>query len=196
MSNRGAVTDRYLRHLLILTLMTSYCLPFQVAAAEEQTDAADTEVRQALNETELQSLQSILAELRSLAPKLRVLLRTLRQQVGFDPREVHSIERGLSQSQKDVERLIAMHKRRAFNRMRAHFMADDLRRKSEGLKASLGYIMRRIRELDEASGDRQANAELKKNDEALVEQLRLYSNLVSDGVDMLREKVNLFRTGM
>jgi uncharacterized coiled-coil protein SlyX len=168
----------------------------QAVAAEERTDAVDTEVRQALHEAELQSLQSILVELRSLAPKLRVLLRTLRQQVGFDPREVHSIERGLSQSQKDIERLIAMHKRKAFNRMRAHFMADDLRRKSEGLKESLGYITRRIRELDEASGDRQANTELKENDKDLVEQLTLYSNLVSDGVDLLKEKANLFRTGM
>lgn len=196
MSNRGAVTDRYLPHLLILILMMPPCLPLQVAAAAERTDAADTEVRQALNEAELQSLQSILAELRSLAPKLRVLLRTLRQQVGFDPREVHSIERGLSQSQKDIERLIAMHNRKAFNKMRAHFMADDLRRKSEGLKESLSYITRRIRELDEASGDRQTNTELKKNDQALVEQLTLYSNLVSDGIDMLKEKVNLFRTGI
>lgn len=196
MSNRGAVTDRYLPHLLILTLMMLSCLPLQVVAAEERTGAVDTEVRQAMNEAELQSLQSILAELRSLAPKLRVLLRTLRQQVGFDPREVHSIERGLSQSQKDIERLIAMHERKAFNRMRAHFMADDLRRKSEGLKESLGYITRRIRELDEAPGDRKANAELKQNDGALVEQLTLYSNLVSNGVDMLKKKVNLFRTGI
>ncbi len=167
--------------LSLLLIFTDTAL----SAAEAEVDATKP---QPLSGEELQSLQSTLSELQSLAPKLRVLLRTLRQQVGFDPREIHSIERDMSQAEKDLERMIAMHQRNAFNKMRAHFMADDLRRKSEGLKDSLAYVKRRIRELDEAPGDRQQDAELKKSDDALVEQLGLYQDLVSAIAMLLKDK--------
>jgi hypothetical protein len=156
-----------------------------LTAAEAQTKTSEP---QPLNEEELHALQSTLTELQSLAPKLRVLLRTLRKQVGFEPREIYNIERAMSQSEKDLERMIAMHRRNAFNKMRAHFMADDLRRKSAGLKDSLGYVKRRIQELDDTQNERQQNADLKKNDDALVEQLGLYSDLVHASVMLLKDE--------
>lgn len=176
------------RYLILLLVLLPLAAPMANAADAASNGAADGQEAQPLEEAELQSLRSTLGELRQLAPKLRILLRTLRQQVGFDPREIHSIERGMSQSQQDLERMIAMHERDAFNRMRAHFMADDLRRKSEGLKASLAYVKRRISELDQAPGDRRDDAELKQNDDALVELLGLYSDLVSESVMLLQDK--------
>jgi hypothetical protein len=172
-------------HLPILLLILLPGLLLSIEAAEVTGDSAHD---QPLNEKELQSLQSILAELKTLAPELRILLRTQRQQVGFDPREIHNIERGMSQSQKNLERLIAMHRRNAYNKMRAHFMADDLRRKSLGLKASLGYVKRHILKVDGGSGRRQADAVLKENDTLLVELLERYSDQVNQGVTLLQAK--------
>ena len=183
MSYHGYAKTLFFRRILILSLLALFCLPLGVSTAADEGDADNS-----LNEKELQSLQSTLTELRSLAPKLRVLLRTLRQRVGFDPREVHKIERGLSQSQKDLERMISMHQRKAFNKIRAHFLADDLRRKSEDFKEALSYVKRRIRELDDQSGDRTADEKLKQSDDSLLEQLGLYSNLVSESVALLQEK--------
>ncbi len=185
MSYNEVVRTHFRIHLLVLLPLLLACAVSALSAAEAEVDATGP---QPLNAEEVQALQSTLSELQSLAPKLRVLLRTLRQQVGFDPREIHSIERDMSQSEKDLERMIAMHRREAFNQMRAHFMADDLRRKSAGLKDSLAYVKRRIQELDDASGNRQRDAELKKNDDALVEQLGLYHNLVSAAVMLLKDK--------
>lgn len=184
MSNYGVSIAKYLPYLLILLLVIPLHLPLRGVAAAETNDLKQGE---GLSEAQQRSLQSTLSELRSLAPKLRVLLRTLRQRVGFDPREVHTIERSLGQSQKDLERMLAMHQRKAFNKLRAHFMADDLRRKSEALVESLGYIKRRIREIDKGSHERAADAELQKGDDALVELLGLYSNLVSDSAMLLKE---------
>jgi hypothetical protein len=137
----------------------------------------------------VQTLQQTLTELKALGPKLRVLMRTLRKQVGFDPREIHNIERAMSQSEKDLERMIAMHQRDSFNKMRAHFMADDLRRKSKGLKTSLGYIARRIRELNEVSGERGLNEQLNANDDALLEMLGRYADLVAQSLTLMQGKL-------
>jgi chromosome segregation ATPase len=183
MSHHGYARNHLFYGLLILCLALASTQLLGIVAAAETGDED-----KALNEQELRTLQSTLNELRALAPKLRISLRTLRQRVGFDPREVHKIERGLGQSQKDLERMIAMHQREAFNKMRAHFMADDLRRKSERLKQALGYVKRRIRELDQAVGDGVTEAELKRSDDALLEQLGLYSNLVSGSVTLLLDK--------
>ena len=167
-----------------MSLLLSLALSSLTAFGQE----AATHEPQPLNENELETLQATLAELNGLAPKLRVQMRTLRQQVGFDPRVIHTIERDMGQSQKDLERMIAMHQRNAFNPMRAHFMADDLRRKSDSLKSSLSYVKRRIQELDETQGNRQQNEEVKRNDDALIEQLGLYTDLVTAAVMLLKDK--------
>jgi chromosome segregation ATPase len=159
-------------------------LPFTA----QRIEAADAQDKPGLNEEELQELQSTLAELKSLGPKLRIQLRTVRRQVGFDPREIYKIERAMGQSEKDLERLIAMQQRNAFKKMRAHFMVDDLRRKSESLNGLLGYVKQLIQQLDQAPGGRQADAQLKQNDDALLELLGLYSDLISASVMMLKDK--------
>jgi hypothetical protein len=169
--------------LLILLLIGQFLPVHLTAAADEVTDTP------ALSDTELQSLQDTLSQLKSLSPKLRVLLRTLRRQVGFDSRAIHKIERGMSQSERDLERMIAMHQRNAFNKMRAHFMADDLRRKSEGLKESLDFVNRHIQELNEVPGDRKPNEQLKKSDDDLLEMLGLYTDLVSQTITLLQGKL-------
>ncbi|MEJ2396587.1 MAG: hypothetical protein P8045_10815 [Candidatus Thiodiazotropha sp.] len=169
--------------ILILLLMGQFLPVHATRAAEPVTNTP------ALNDTELQSLQDTLSQLKSLSPKLRVLLRTLRRQVGFDPTAIHKIERGMSQSEKDLERMIAMHQRNAFNKMRAHFMTDDLRRKSEGLKESLDYVNRHIQKLNEAPEDRESNEQLKKRDHDLLEMLGLYTDLVSQSLTLLQGKL-------
>ncbi len=169
--------------LLILLLIGQFLPVHLMAAADEVTDTP------ALSDTELQSLKDTLSQLKSLSPKLRVLLRTLRRQAGFDPTAIHKIERGMSQSEKDLERMIAMHQRNAFNKMRAHFMADDLRRKSEGLKESLDYVNHHIQILNEAPGDRKSNEQLKKLDDDLLEMLGLYNDLVSQSLTLLQGKL-------
>ncbi len=169
---------------LLIPILLSLFLTAQVVAQE--TDAAAQE--KALSVEDLQSLESSLSDLKSLAPQLRVQLRTLRSQVGFDPREIHQIERGMSQSQKDLERLIAMTKRDAFNGMRAHFLADDLRRKSEGLLDSLSYVETRIQQLNKDSTDRQADTDRQQQDEALLNLLGRYSKLLNNSVSLLKSK--------
>jgi septation ring formation regulator EzrA len=170
--------------LLILLLIGQFLPIHLTAATDEVTDTP------ALSDNELQSLQETLSQLKSLSPKLRVLLRTLRRQAGFDPTAIHKIERRMSQSERDLERMIAMHQRNAFNKLRAHFMADDLRRKSQGLKESLDYVKRHIQKLNEVPGDRKPNEQLQKSDDdLLLEMLGLYTDLVSQSVTLLRGKL-------
>jgi hypothetical protein len=172
------------RLLILIPIFLAVLLCCPVMAEEAGTSATD----QPLTETDLESLEASLKELKALAPKLRVLLRTLRSQVGFNPREVHLIERGMSQSQKDLERLVAMTKRNAYNGMRAHFLADDLRRKSEGLKASLGYVEQRTLEFDKDPGGSQVDVDQKQNNEALRSLLERYTELVGENVALLQSK--------
>lgn len=165
--------------LLILVsvfFVVSLCRPVMA----EETDNPD----QPLSEADLLTLESSLQELKALAPELRVLLRKLRTQVGFDPREVHRIERSVSQSQKDLERLIAMTKRKAFNPMRAHFMADDLRRKSQELNESLAYVGERT----QAAAAGQGDAALQENEQILLGLLNRYSEVVSENVALLQDR--------
>ena len=170
--------------LIFIPILLSFFLASHAAAQEADSVAPD----ESLNETDLQSLESTLSELKVLAPQLRVQLRTLRKQAGFDPRQIHLIERGMGHSQKSLERLIAMTKRNAFNGMRAHFLADDLRRKSKGLKDSLAYVQGRIQELNGSSNGRQADAAQQQSDEILMDLLSRYSDLVNDSVEFLKGK--------
>ena len=80
-----------------------------------------------------------------------------------------------------MERLIAMQQRGAMNPMRAHFIADDLRRKADGMRDSLAYVVRRSGELEAASGDKMSPEVLKENAD-LREHLTRYSGLLDQSV--------------
>ncbi len=144
-----------------------------VASLEAEENLAEEQKR--LLAEEIQLLDDSLAEMKTLAPKLRVSLRSVRKQAGFKIRESHKVERNLSSLQKDMERLIAMHRRQAVSQMRAHFLVDDLRRKGEGLKESLAYI--------EVHLQKQADG-----DSGLIELLQRYTLLVDKSLAMLQEK--------
>lgn len=168
--------------------MLGCCLLAPLAAlAESDKTPAGSEETPLLTEENLASLQSALAEMQQLAPQLRILLRSLRKQVGFDSREIFNIERGISQSQQNMERLIAMQERGAMKPMRAHFIADDLRRKADGMRDSLAYVVRRSGELEAASGDKMSAEVLKENAD-LREHLTRYSALLDQSVKMLKER--------
>lgn len=170
--------------LILIPIFLTVFPAFHAAAQETDSTVPD----QSLNEADLQSLESTLNELKVLAPQLRVHLRTLRRQAGFDPRQTHLIERDMSQSQKSLERLVAMTKRKAFNEMRAHFLADDLRRKSKGLKDSLAYVEGRTHELNGGAQSQPADSAQQQRDEILVDLLKRYSELVNDSVEFLKGK--------
>jgi len=155
--------------------------------AQADKDSAGADEAPLLTDENLASLQSALVEMQALAPKPRVLLRSLRRQVGFDSREIFNIERGITQSQKDMERLIAMYQRGAMNPMRAHFLADDLRRKADGMLDSRAYVVRQSEELEKASGDKMGADVLKENAD-LREHLARYSELLDQHVEMLKER--------
>ncbi|MES9930573.1 MAG: hypothetical protein ABW158_20890 [Candidatus Thiodiazotropha sp. 6PDIVS] len=104
-------------------------------------------------ESDVALIQDNLREMKKLAPKLRVQLRTVRSQVEFDVRQIHTIERSISQSERDLERLIVMHKSDRFNEMRAHFLVDDLRRKAKSMHEGENYILGLIERLQEKQND-------------------------------------------
>lgn len=140
---------------------------------------------------EMQLLDDSLAEMKALAPQLRVSLRSIRKQAGFNVRESHKVERNLSSSQKDMERLIAMHRRGAVSQMRAHFLVDDLRRKTEGLKESLAYIERHLQEQTaetEVSPDASGENSVSDQESGLIQLLGRYTLLVDNSLSMLQEK--------
>ncbi|MCU7797010.1 MAG: hypothetical protein KZQ75_07765 [Candidatus Thiodiazotropha sp. (ex Myrtea spinifera)] len=172
-------TVRYILIGILVGVLSPYCLA-------EETQVIEETAPQQLAAEEVQALDGVLSEMKALAPKLRVTLRSVRRQVGFDVRKIHNVERDISQSQKDIERLIAMHQRGAVNQMRAHFLVDDLRRKSDGLRESLNYVVLRVREIDSAGAPN--NGSGSESNDALVELLGLYSSLVDDSVAMLQEK--------
>lgn len=99
-------------------------------------------------------LQDNLGEMKKLAPKLRMQLRTVRSQVEFDVRQIHNIERSISQSERDLERLIMMHKGDRFSELRAHFLVDDLRRKAKNMHEGKNYVLGMIERLQENQDDR------------------------------------------
>ena len=179
MSYNKTLAANYGRLLILIPVFLTLILGGFVQAEE----AGKSETEQPLSEEDLQSLESSLQEIKALAPKLRVLLRTLRSRVGFDPREIHLIERGMSQSQKDLERLLAMSKRKAFNGMRAHFLVDDLRRKSEGLKTSLVYVGERF-----LTDDNEGDAVQEQSEDSLLSLLGRYSALVDESVLLLKDR--------
>ncbi|MCU7844801.1 MAG: hypothetical protein KZQ93_13270 [Candidatus Thiodiazotropha sp. (ex Monitilora ramsayi)] len=173
------------RYVLIALLTLS---PLTSTLAQEDTQAVDNDEPQQLAAEEVQALDGVLSEMKVLAPKLRVTLRSVRQQLGFDAREIHKVERNINHSQKDIERLIAMHRRGAVNQMRAHFLVDDLRRKADGLRESLNYVVLHVRE-QASNPDGGANdSDAGKDNDALIELLGLYSALVDNSVVMLQGK--------
>lgn len=145
--------------------------PIASLDAEEELSAE----QKTLIAEEVEILDATLAEMKALAPKLRVSLRSVPKQSGLNARVGHKVERNLSISQKDMERLIAMHRRGAVSQMRAHFLVDDLRRKTEGLKASLTYIEDHLQE--------QAGEE-----SGLIQLLGRYTILLDSSLTMLQEK--------
>lgn len=175
-----------LRHCMIGLLLI---IPLTTALAEEANDNGADKEGVVLNGDEIAALEESLGEMQNTAPKLRVMLRSVRTQVGIDTRQVFNIERSISQAQKDIGRLIAMHRRGAVNRMRAHFLADDMRRKAEALRASLAYLVRRAREFDTTPGGQQESEKVKAENDALVEILGTYSAMLDANLAMIRQAI-------
>ncbi|MCG7981657.1 MAG: hypothetical protein JAY90_02780 [Candidatus Thiodiazotropha lotti] len=123
-----------LQSVSITLLLLIFSLVSTVQAAEFQQ----------LVDTNVEQLQAKLDEMKALAPQLRVQLRKVRSRVEFDVRQIHAIERSISHSERDLERLIIMHRGDRFNEMRAHFLADSLRRKTRNLHAGENYVMAMI----------------------------------------------------
>jgi hypothetical protein len=161
--------------------------PLGMSLAQEADEAAKSDQTHQLTAENLAILQSALAEMQALAPKLRVLLRSLHSQVGFDSREIFNIERGINQSQKDMERLVAMHQRGAVNPMRAHFLADDLRRKADAMRDSLAYVVQQNGQLKTAPDD-QAGAAVSKENDDLREHLARYSEMLDQSVEIFKQR--------
>ena len=136
----------------------------------------------ALGDAQITSLQQHLTTMKDLAPKLRVQLRRMRAQVDFDVRQIHTIERSISQAERDLERLIAMHKRNGFNSIRAHFLADNLRRKAKGLHEGEAYVVGRIEGLREEPNGKAA---------ALLEQYDQLRLLLGDYNQVVDQCLNI-----
>jgi hypothetical protein len=176
---------RMLSHLLVTAIIT-FGLSGSLQAEEDQSAE-----QKALVAEEVQLLEDSLAEMKAMAPKLRVSLRSVRKQSGFNVRESHKVERNLSSSQKDMERLIAMHRRGAVSQMRAHFLVDDLRRKAEGLKESLAYIELHLQEQPGENGtapDTPNENSVPGQETGLIQLLGRYALLVDNSLSMLQEK--------
>ena len=141
-----AIPKRVIFLVFPLFVFTGLMAPALIPALSSPAHAAAFE---ALGDEQITSLQEHLTTMKDLAPKLRVQLRRMRAQVDFDVRQIHTIERSISQAERDLERLIAMHKRNGFNGIRAHFLADDLRRKAKGLHEGEIYVVGRIERLRE-----------------------------------------------
>ena len=173
-----------LRHWLVGLLLI---LPLAASPAwAADTDSADAPA--VLSAGESAVLQQSLDEMKRMAPKLRVMLRTLRTQVGIDSRQVYTIENSIGQPQKDLERLVAMHQRGAVNRMRAHFLSDDIRRKAEALQTALAYVIRREHALDSTTGDKQKVEAVREDNQALIEMLGDYGKLLEKDLALLQSK--------
>jgi hypothetical protein len=171
---------------LAVTAITAFG-PIASLEAEEDLSAE----QKTLIVEEVQLLEDSLAEMKAMAPKLRVSLRSVRKQAGFNVRESHKVERNLSSSQKNMERLIAMHRRGAVSQMRAHFLVDDLRRKAEGLKESLAYIELHLQEQTgetETSPDASSKNSVPDQETGLIQLLGRYTLLVDNSLSMLQEK--------
>ena len=173
-----------LRILLVGCLLG---ISMHTTSAQEDTQSANTDEVRHLDKDDLTMLQKGLDEMQSLAPKLRVLLRSLRKQVGIDSRELFTIERSISQTQTDLQRLISMHQRGAVNSMRAHFLADDMRRKADALHDSLAYLLRHGKGLREKAEGSLDEAVLKENAD-LDQQLGHYSQLLDQSVELLQAR--------
>jgi hypothetical protein len=175
---------------LLTRLAVTAIVAFGPVASLEAEEELSADQKTLIAE-EVQLLDDALAEMKAMAPKLRVSLRSVRKQAGFKIRESHKVERNLSSSQKAMQRLIAMHRRGAVSQMRAHFLVDDLRRKAEGLKESLAYI---DAHLQEQAAEAKASAEVPSEnrisgeESGLVQLLGRYTMLLDNSLSMLQEK--------
>ncbi|MEJ2619559.1 MAG: hypothetical protein P8163_04720 [Candidatus Thiodiazotropha sp.] len=129
-----------------------------------------------LADIDVVKLQVKLDEMKSLASPLRVQLRKVRSEVEFDIRQIHSIERSISQAENDLKRLIMMHRGGRFNGMRAHFLTDSLRRKARNLHGGEDYVDAMMSR--EQQKPDQQNAELLNDYNQLRSQLGNYSQLL------------------
>lgn len=154
---------------------------------QEEARAANGDEGRQLGKGDVRLLHEGLNEMLAMASKLRVLLRSLRKQIGIDSREVLVIERSISQSQTDLQRLIAMHQREAVNSMRAHFLADDLRRKADALHEALAYLIRRDRKRV-AGEEARLDENVLKEYADLQRQLGRYSELLTQDVELLQAR--------
>jgi len=154
---------------------------------QEDAQAANGDEERQLGKDDVRLLQERLREMLAMAPKLRVLLRSLRKQIGIDSREILTIERSISQSQTDLQRLIAMHQRGAVNSMRVHFLVDDLRRKADALHDSLAYLIRHVRGGGAGDVGKLDEKVLKENAD-LEQQLGHYSELLTQDVELLQAR--------
>lgn len=157
-----------LRSVSVALLLLIFSLALTVQAAEFQQ----------LVDTDVEQLQAKLDEMKALAPQLRVQLRKVRSRVEFDVRQIHAIERSISHSERDLERLIIMHRGDRFNEMRAHFLADSLRRKSRNLHAGENYVMALIER--EQEDPETAKSELLEDYSELQLQLGSYNQLMDE----------------
>ncbi|MEJ2592281.1 MAG: hypothetical protein P8178_12940 [Candidatus Thiodiazotropha sp.] len=173
-----------LRHWLIGLLLILPLAASPVWAADSESGDTPAE----LSADEVAVLRQSLDEMQRMAPKLRVMLRTLRTQVGIDTRQVYTIENSIGQPQKDLERLVAMHQRGAVNRMRAHFLTDDIRRKAEALQSALAYVVRREHALDSTTGDKQKVEAVREDNQALIGMLGDYGKLLEKDLALLQSK--------
>jgi ribosomal protein L29 len=84
--HHGVVSSRsVLRAVVLLLLLSGWAL----------AEAAEIKP---LSETDITKLQTKLDEMKAHAPKLRIQLRKVHSQVEFDVRQVHGIERSISQA--------------------------------------------------------------------------------------------------
>lgn len=136
----------------------------------------------ALDETDLSQLKNSLKEMKALAPKLRIQLRTVRSQVAFDVRQIHNIERSISQAERDITRLIMMHEGNRFNQLRAHFLGDDLRRKAKSMHQGESYVESKLVQLQENPDQRMT---------VLLEQYNQLRSLLGAYTQLIDESLNL-----
>ncbi|MCU7873644.1 MAG: hypothetical protein KZQ91_12965 [Candidatus Thiodiazotropha sp. (ex Lucinoma borealis)] len=152
--------------------------------------SAETAEFERLDEIELKSLDEHLQAMKALAPQLRIQLRSMRMAANFEIREIHNIERSIGKAQTDLERLIAMHKRNGINKVRAHFIADDLRRKASSLDQGLVHV---TKQLEKKYGisivyDSQRQ-KLSEQDNQLLSLLEDYNQLVKQSLQVISGEI-------
>ncbi|MCU7932294.1 MAG: hypothetical protein KZQ90_15955 [Candidatus Thiodiazotropha sp. (ex Codakia rugifera)] len=152
--------------------------------------SAETAEFERLNETELKSLVEHLQAMKALAPQLRIQLRSMRMGANFEVREIHNIERSIGKAQTDIERMITMHKRDKISKVRAHFIADDLRRKASSLDQGLAHVTKQLEKKFGISIENESQRQqLSEQDNQLLSLLEDYSLLVKQSLQVVSGEV-------